>query len=90
MSLVIPSVAQRSRGSDNPVVAERRLEVLRHSQDANFLWMWRKTRAAGAAQDAPRGASSRAAIGLFGPSTTALRAYARDDKRRSYARDDKA
>jgi hypothetical protein len=40
--------------------AKRRLEVLRHSQDANFLWMWRKTRAAGAAQDVPRGASERA------------------------------
>jgi hypothetical protein len=79
-SIVIPSVAQRSRGTSKPVVAERRLEVLRHSQDANFLWTWRKTRAAGAAQEVPRGASSRAATGLSGPSTTALRAYARDDK----------
>jgi hypothetical protein len=40
--------------TDHGALAKRRLEVLRHSQDANFLWKWRKTRAAGAAQDVPR------------------------------------
>jgi hypothetical protein len=31
---------------------------LRHSQDANVIFLWRKTRAAGASHEVMRGASS--------------------------------
>ncbi len=66
-TLVIPSVAKRSRGKRIWTADKRRLEVLRNSQDANFRWSLRKTRAAGAAQDVPRGASSQAAAQMRFP-----------------------
>ena len=60
-------VAKRCRGQCTWAVDERRLEVLRNSQDANFLWSLRKTRAAEAAQDVPRRASSWATAQMRRP-----------------------
>jgi error-prone DNA polymerase len=66
-TLVIPSIAKRSQGKRIWTADKRRLEVLRNSQDANFRWSLRKTRAAGATQDVPRGASSQAAAQMRFP-----------------------
>ena len=65
--LLARALLARVRRSEaaRPTFAKRRLEVLRHSQDANFLWRSRKTRAAGAAYDVLRRASSWAnAVGV--------------------------